>query len=289
MKLFIPTIGTRLVLAEDWTFHLHDEYRNEKFYKAFHGEIKRNGYKWVGHGEHGDSISSPVQTDRCWHRTYDKPEPLATTLPKGTVIEVDRLYLKKGAGDYDSVTFRLISSDLGKKVKGRFWAKLEEVNTITIDDEQSKKEIRYPDGRFVVSIHERQENRASQNCRCGYHHERYAYVANMPDHCSCDQTQWPRKITHGLHWQQFPEKSGSWKGVTVNHETHSIPGLLSKIEVRKNYSCHSGYHGCYRKDFATIEEMVIWAKKKEFTLEHVEKFVEAFKTKTAPPVVAQED
>lgn len=268
------------MLAEDWTFHLHDEYRNEKFWMAVHGTLKTSETTYTDQ----KGLSA-----RPWRSS--RSEPILTTLPKGSVIEVDRLYLKKNNGDFDSVTFRLVSGPLGKKVKGRFWAKLAEVNTIVIDTDQSKKEIRFPNGRFVVSIKERQENRASQNCRCGYHHERYAFVANVPDHCLCDQTQWPRKITQGLHWQQFPETSGSYKGITVNRETHSIGGLLNKIEVGKHYSPpSSGYYGgVYRKDFATIEEMVIWAKKKGFTLEHVEAFVNAFKGKIhEAPVVEQE-
>ncbi len=280
MKLFIQTIGTRLVLAAPWTFHLHDERRNEKFYIAVHGEIKRTDFQWVGSG----GETSPVKTERCWWQSYKAPEPIATTLPKGSVIEVDRIYLRKGAGELDSVTFRLVSG-LGK-IKGRFWARLDEVNNIEVDE--TRKEIKWPNGRFVVSIHEYQDNRASQNCRCGYHHERYAYIENAPKECICDQTQWPRRIIHGLHWQQFPEKSGSRKGVTVNHETHTN-GLINKIEVRKNYSCHGGYQHNYRKDLSSIEEMVIWAKQKGFSLEHVEKFMEAFKIKKADLPVVEQD
>lgn len=284
MKLFIPTIGTRLVLAEPWTFHLHDEYRNEKFYKAFHGEIKRTNEHWSD----CRGNSSPVETPTHWHKTHDKPQPIETTLPKGSVIEVDRLYLRKGAGEFDSLTFRLISGV--PKVKGRFWAKLNEVNNIEVDE--TRKEIKWPNGRFVVSIHERQENRASQNCRCGYHHEQYVFVANCPKECICDQTQWPRQITHGLHWQQFPEKTGSRKGVTVNRVTHSIAsiaGILDTIEVKKYYSCSGGYHHYYRKDLVSIEELVIWAKRKEFTLEHVTAFMGAFKAKEKDlPIVLQE-
>lgn len=33
-KLFIPEIGTQLILSEDWQFMLHHEYRNTEFHKA---------------------------------------------------------------------------------------------------------------------------------------------------------------------------------------------------------------------------------------------------------------
>jgi len=277
VKLFIPTIGTRLVLAKPWTFHLHDEYRNEKFYKAVHGEIQRTNHRWVNL----DGDSSPIETPRHWHKTHDKPAPIETTLPKGAVIEVDRLYLRKGAGDFDSVTFRLISGL--EKIKGRFWAKLDEVNTIEVDE--TRKEIRWPNGKFVVSIREDQDNPSTEDCQCGYH--QFVFTATRPNECQCDKTKWPRSITHGLHWQQFPEKTGSWKGVTVNHKTHTNR-VLNEIEVRKSYSCHIGYG--YRKDLSSIGELIIWAKRKGFTLEHVNAFMEAFKLKNTPaPIVEQEN
>lgn len=274
MKLFIPTIGTRLVLAEPWTFPLHDEYRNEKFWMSIHGSIKTN--------EKTISTAKELQTD---YYRRKKAEPISTTIPKGAILEVDRLYLKKGCGDYDSVTFRLISGI--PKVKGRFWAKLDAVNTLVVDETQ--KIVRWPNGRFVLSIHNYQDNGASQNCRCGFYHERYAFVANCPKQCMCDQTQWPRRIEHGLYWQQFPEKSGSCKGVSVKHETHTN-GLLNKLTERNNFNVSSGYsRPDYKKDFPNIEELVVWAKQKGFTLEHVEKFMEAFKVKKMDlPVVEQE-
>lgn len=45
--------------------------------------------------------------------------------PAGTILEVDRIYIRKGAADFSSVTFKI----RGKKVI-RFWVKLEDVNRI---------------------------------------------------------------------------------------------------------------------------------------------------------------
>ena len=70
---------------------------------------------------------------------------LTVTIPKGTTLQVDRIYIRKGASDYSSITF--YAKDLGeivtkrsawssspaKKVKKkalRFWAKLSDCNNI---------------------------------------------------------------------------------------------------------------------------------------------------------------
>jgi hypothetical protein len=72
---------------------------------------------------------------------------ISVTLPAGTILKVDRIYIRKGQGDYSSITF--FAEGLGetivpasgqvsarqydaKKKKLRFWAKLSDVNTMTI-------------------------------------------------------------------------------------------------------------------------------------------------------------
>ena len=72
-------------------------------------------------------------------------EDLMVTIPKGTIIQVDRIYIRKGSSDYSSVTF--YAKNLGeiestyssynakpkKKIKKkalRFWAKLSDCNKI---------------------------------------------------------------------------------------------------------------------------------------------------------------
>jgi hypothetical protein len=63
------------------------------------------------------------------------------TLPANTMLKVDRIYIRQGAGEYDSITFTVDDCPLPeikpKKIKGgrragilRFWAKLDDVNTI---------------------------------------------------------------------------------------------------------------------------------------------------------------
>jgi hypothetical protein len=61
------------------------------------------------------------------------------TLPEGTVLTVDRYYIRSGANDFDSITFRL-PKPAGKRKKGdpvppsgRFWVKLRDANTIEFE------------------------------------------------------------------------------------------------------------------------------------------------------------
>lgn len=108
IKLFIPTIGAKIKLAEDWTFTLFDEYRNEALIKAEVGEYKR---KWGGTAEAIKEV----------------------TIPEGTTLTVDRIYIRKGVGNYDSITFNIRKGSCPNKPeyeKTRFWAKLSDVNRI---------------------------------------------------------------------------------------------------------------------------------------------------------------
>lgn len=54
------------------------------------------------------------------------------TLKKGTILTIDRIYIRKGAKDYDSISFRINKSNEPRfKKKGiRFWVKLDEANNI---------------------------------------------------------------------------------------------------------------------------------------------------------------
>jgi hypothetical protein len=72
---------------------------------------------------------------------------LEVTIPAGTVLAVDRIYIRKGSSDYSSITFyakelgevmvrgrRWYRGDKPKKKKAlRFWAKLEDCNRIKFE------------------------------------------------------------------------------------------------------------------------------------------------------------
>ncbi len=111
-RIVIPALGSALVLTKKWTFPLYAERRNEKVWRHFFPNDKLTypwGYK-IGRKELPSEIVS---------------------FPKGTVLKVDRLYIRKGVKSYDSVSFFATLPD-GKK-PGRFWAKLEDVNNIMGD------------------------------------------------------------------------------------------------------------------------------------------------------------
>jgi len=66
---------------------------------------------------------------------------IPVTFPKGTQLKVDRIYIRKGASDFSSLSFYVIASSIAaimpvenqkgfKKGKKRFWAKLADVNKI---------------------------------------------------------------------------------------------------------------------------------------------------------------
>lgn len=112
MKLFVPAVGYRIRLTDYWTFDLYDESRNSSLV-----EVLLNDPERVHKGR------------REKHRV---------TMPAGTILEVDRVYVRtmsKAAqsvdDDYDSLTFKIIEHPtLGSKRKHRFWAKLSDVNEI---------------------------------------------------------------------------------------------------------------------------------------------------------------
>jgi hypothetical protein len=104
MRLLIPSTGTHLKLTKAWKFKLFNEYRNNPLLKK---------------------LGLP-------EGTYRADKSRSVTLPKDTVLTVDRIYLRKGAEGFDSVTFRVHTYPGKPKKWGkpRFWAKLTDVNQI---------------------------------------------------------------------------------------------------------------------------------------------------------------
>lgn len=109
---FLPEIGTKLRLSEDWEFDLYPERRNDKFFPQIGLNI---------------SVWGP------------RREPYRVKVLRDSMLTVDRIYIRKGAKDYSSVTFYIRK---GAKVEyngglyimkgARFWAKLHDVNTLKV-------------------------------------------------------------------------------------------------------------------------------------------------------------
>ena len=115
MELFIPEIGTILKLEQDWQFTLYSEYRNNL-------HIKLN-------------ITRDTQV---------------VELPKGTLVKMDRIYVRKGNSQFSSITFSIpnVKSKADKlnypnnvTLGGaKFWVKLHECNGINFSLLESNEE-----------------------------------------------------------------------------------------------------------------------------------------------------
>jgi hypothetical protein len=114
MDFYVPTVGDEIYLEEAWTFPLYHEGRNESMFKRIGGEC------YAGRG------------------TYGEPGP-EVTLPVGTQLTIDRIYIRGKGVDYrrfDSITFRIKQGGCEaepKFEKARFWVKLRDANRIVCD------------------------------------------------------------------------------------------------------------------------------------------------------------
>lgn len=140
MKLFIPELGEKLTLSQSWEFTLYLETRNENLASYF------NFRAWDITGNL--CLDEADQRSRGWNKVEGSKSRFykKITLPKDTILTIDRIYIRKGAADFSSVSFFLDKKSLDKtfsknieslsNAKGpiRFWAKLEDVNKIEFYD-----------------------------------------------------------------------------------------------------------------------------------------------------------
>lgn len=112
MRVFIPTIGDTLKLEADWTFRLFHEDRNVTLF---------------GH------LGIPIPPrDLSW-RAQTGLQHTMVTLKAGTELSIDRIYIRRGKDEFDSITFNLLGAKTqptrwGSKTRVRFWVKLDDVN-----------------------------------------------------------------------------------------------------------------------------------------------------------------
>lgn len=132
MKLFIPAISTKMVLAEPWTFMLFAEDRNNKFIEALY---KSRAFTEFLPKRELDADGYPIGQ----LFSYNAKELGHLTLSVGTQLIVSRVYIRLGQKGFDSITFNasidVIHPETQKpiKVKGRFWVKLSDANTMEVD------------------------------------------------------------------------------------------------------------------------------------------------------------
>jgi hypothetical protein len=110
MRLYIPTIGDKLILTADWNFTLCSERRN-----------------------HAACAYFGLELNPSWYLNLSDVKTKAVKFSAGDILKVDRIFIRKGAPEFDSISFYVeFPKEAGqKKRKGfLFWAKLSEVNTI---------------------------------------------------------------------------------------------------------------------------------------------------------------
>ena len=141
-QLFIPEIGTEIILTEDWTFDLYDETRNEAavvYYELWDilGQLRKEYYAKQ------NAIRNVFPFDRAAYNAIQEP-CIPVVVPKGTTLKIDRIYIRKGISEYSSVTFimkgatpKVFMSRHGYERKCgrsiRFWARLSDVNKIQFE------------------------------------------------------------------------------------------------------------------------------------------------------------
>jgi len=156
MRLYVPEIGDTIRLTSDWTFELQNEYRNRSLWELMgcdstpevlahknnqtllrnelnqlESSLYPNGYwRYSGH------TVDPVKEARR-QELYDllrEQEKVQVTIAKGSVLSIDRIYIRKGGSDWSSLTFFLKESPTYQfKKKPRFWTKLSECNKIEFE------------------------------------------------------------------------------------------------------------------------------------------------------------
>ena len=137
MRLFVPEIGTQFVLTERWNFQLYNEDRNRSLVEAWDlftdpGYINaREAYR-----NNPRNRWSARYTDGMLMHMIDYSWPVS--LDVGTILKVDRIFIRKGMNDYSSLTFYVSHTTdpaLSKVKKRRFWAKLSDCNQIECEVE----------------------------------------------------------------------------------------------------------------------------------------------------------
>lgn len=137
MRMFVPTVGTRIRTLADWHFDLAQENRNWHLLCVMHGwPIQSTWERYRAFSDvHG-------RYDDAWQDFQTKSHPVM--LPAGTLLEIDRIYVRKKLGDFDSISFWIRDCPnkalAPKKAKGtypgktpRFWVPRQVANALDFD------------------------------------------------------------------------------------------------------------------------------------------------------------
>ncbi len=138
MILRIPEIGNRFRLTKDWEFRLYPESRTTPLVALLFGVSPKSDL--ITELEYSYHIGrSPNPYVKFMVGDY-----FPATLLKGAILKIDRMYIRQGAHEYNSITFYLQEGkgfihgtdrtyEVPKNKSVRFWAKLAEVNNAEME------------------------------------------------------------------------------------------------------------------------------------------------------------
>ena len=141
MRLYIPEIGDVVKLEKDWTFDLMIENRNfslledyiprnilDKFYDYWRVPAPKSIL------EKHNLVSR--KSEPKWYNEDEYEYFRPVTLSAGTLLKVDRIYVRKNMEAYSSITFLVENkkNQQGKKI--RFWVSLTNANLMEITNEK---------------------------------------------------------------------------------------------------------------------------------------------------------
>ena len=136
MKMYIPEIGDKIQLTKDWRFTLYMEYRNRSICDVELPELANiallpnaDDFDENSLSDKYDYVAQAIKRlkkegHRHWWYLISQLYILYT-LPKGTLLQIDRIFIRKGKEEFSSITFKILDD-----TKRRFWAKLADVNNM---------------------------------------------------------------------------------------------------------------------------------------------------------------
>jgi hypothetical protein len=105
VRFYIPTIGDTIKLEADWRFTVYQEERNASMLELL-------GFK--------DDVDYHIEGLK-W-RDYPEPPEREGFFPAGTLLQVERIYIRKDQSDFDSITFMIPNTHVMIDYKTYEWA-----------------------------------------------------------------------------------------------------------------------------------------------------------------------
>lgn len=124
VRLMIPNISATILLAEPWEMTLYKEGRNSKMWNQIVHDDKTSYWE-----RSADKVTQDLKDQNVSFSDDEGMLAVPVTFPAETLLSVSRIYIRCGKSHYDSITFNCKKCP-DTRLKGRFWAKLRDVNKI---------------------------------------------------------------------------------------------------------------------------------------------------------------